>query len=82
MTTAPPSRKSPGFLPIWMNAFSAAMVLVPPVSSSTPSTSRGSCATGDDQSVCVSGTQLRAVTSPPSEVNSLTKPAAWVYGKE
>ena len=65
-----------------MNAFSAAMVLVPPVSSSTPSTSRGSWATGEDQSVWVSGTQVRDVTEPPSEVNSLTKPAAWVYGKE
>ena len=78
MTDEPPSRNLPGFLPIWMNAFSAAMVLVPPVSSRTPSTSRGSCATGEDQSVWVSGTQLRAVTLPPSEVNSLTKPAAWV----
>ena len=81
MTDEPPSRNLPGSLPIWMNAFSAAMVLVPPVSSSTPSTSRGQLRhRGGPVGLGQRAPSVRAVTSPPSEVNSLTKPAACVYG--
>jgi hypothetical protein len=61
-------------------AFSAEIVFEPPVRSRTPSTSRGSWATYDAQSVVVSGAHRRFVTLPPSEQNSATKPAASVYG--
>src|SRR5204862_624322 len=82
MTDGPPSAFFARLLPSELYAFSAEIVFDPPVRSSTPSTSRGNRLTYDDQSVVVSGAHTRFVTFPPSEQNSVTKPAASVYGYE
>src|SRR6266536_115571 len=80
ITDDPPSIVFDSLPPSAAYAFSAEIVFDPPVRSSTPSTLRGSCATYDAQSVVVSGAHRRLVTLPPREQNSLTNPAASVYG--
>ena len=82
MTDEPPSIVLARLPPSATYPFSAEIVSEPPVSSRTPSTFRGNRLTKDDQSLVPSGTQIRLVTLPPSEQNSLTNPAACVYGYE